>query len=85
MRKLNLREIVGLRGAWGDLSDANIMLSSPTNIPLIAPNDKIYWEYSIGVGNIFRILRIDFNFRGNYLENPNARPFSVTGSFGFSF
>lgn len=85
MRKLNLREIVGLRGAWGDLSDANIMLSSPTNIPLIAPNDKIYWEYSFGVGNIFRILRIDFNFRGNYLENPNARPFSVTGSFGFSF
>ena len=85
MRKLNLREIVGLRGAWGDLSDANIALSSPTNIPLMAPTDKIYWEYSLGVGNIFRILRIDFNFRGNYLENPNARPFSVTGSFGFSF
>ncbi|MEB8346942.1 DUF5686 family protein [Flavobacteriaceae bacterium KMM 6898] len=85
MRKLNLREIVGIRGVWGDLSDANIALSSPTNIPLMAPNDKIYWEYSLGVGNIFRILRIDFNFRGNYLENPDARPFSVTGSFGFSF
>lgn len=85
MRKLDLREIVGVRGAWGQLSDENIALSSPTNIPLIAPDDQIYWEYSLGVGNIFRIFRIDFNFRGNYLDNPNARPFSVTGSFGFSF
>tara|TARA_R110002020_G_scaffold23587_3_gene78488 strand:+ start:58846 stop:61338 length:2493 start_codon:yes stop_codon:yes gene_type:complete len=85
MRKWNLREIVGLRGAWGDLSDRNIALNAPTNIPLIAPSDKVYWEYSFGVGNIFRILRIDFNFRGNYLENPDARPFSITGSFGFNF
>ncbi len=85
LRKWNLREIVGLRGVWGDLSDENIALNSPTNIPLIAPADQIYWEYSFGVGNIFKIFRIDFNFRGNYLDNPNARPFSVTGSFGFSF
>ncbi len=85
LRKLDLREIVGVRGAWGQLSDENIALSSPTNIPLIAPDDAIYWEYSLGVGNIFRIFRIDFNFRGNYLENPGVRPFSVTGSFGFSF
>ena len=85
MRKWNLREIVGLRGVWGELSNENIMLSSPTNIPLMAPNDNIYWEYSFGVGNIFKIFRIDFNFRGNYLENPNARPFSVKGTFGFHF
>ena len=85
IRKWNLREIVGIRGVWGELSEENIALSSPTNIPLMAPNDKIYWEYSFGVGNIFKIFRIDFNFRGNYLDNPNARPFSVTGSFGFSF
>lgn len=85
MRKWNLREILGLRGVWGALSDENIMLSSPTNIPLMAPNDKVYWEYSFGIGNIFKIFRIDFNFRGNYLENPNARPFSVTGTFGFHF
>jgi hypothetical protein len=85
MRSWDLREIVGIRAVWGDLSDENIALSSPTNIPLIAPNERIYWEYSFGIGNIFRIFRIDFNFRGNYLDNPNARPFSVTGSFGFSF
>ena len=85
LRKLNLREIVGIRGAWGQLSDENIALSAPTNIPLMAPEDKIYWEYSFGVGNIFKILRIDFNFRGNYLSNPDARPFGITGTFGFNF
>ena len=85
LRKLNLREIVGVRGAWGSISDANIALSSPTNIPLQAPDREPYWEYSFGVGNIFKIFRIDFNFRGNYLDAPNARPFGVTGTFGFSF
>lgn len=87
IRKLNLREIVGLRGVWGELSDSNIALSAPaidTTI-LQAPSDKIYYEYSFGIGNIFRILRIDFNFRGNYLERPEARAFSITGTFGFSF
>ncbi len=85
LRKLNLREIVGVRGAWGQLSDENMALSSPSNIPLIAPNDQIYWEYSFGIGNIFKILRIDFNFRGNYLDNPDARRFGITGTFGFNF
>ncbi|MFT6369421.1 MAG: hypothetical protein ACJAUQ_001844 [Maribacter sp.] len=87
LRKLNLREIIGLRGVWGELSDANRLLSSPAaiNTPLQAPSERIYYEYSLGIGNIFKIFRIDFNFRGNYLENPDARAFGVTGTFGFSF
>ncbi len=87
LRKLNLREIVALRGAWGDLSDSNQALSrpTPTSPLLIAPNNKVYYEWSLGVGNIFKIFRIDFNFRGNYLDSPDARPFGITGSFGFSF
>ena len=85
LRDLNLREIVGLRGVWGELSEENIILSSPTNIPLQAPDEQIYWEYSFGIGNIFKLFRIDFNFRGNYLDNPNARAFGVTGTFGIEF
>lgn len=87
LRKLNLREIIGLRGVWGELSDANAALSAPAaiNTPLRAPSEKIYYEYSVGIGNIFKVFRIDCNFRGNYLDNPDARAFGVTGTFGFSF
>ncbi len=85
---MNWREIIGFRAVWGDLSKDNIALNTttnPFNIPLNAPNDKIYYEYSFGVANIFKVFRIDFNFRGNYLDNPDARKFGVTGSFGFHF
>ncbi|NNE02947.1 MAG: carboxypeptidase-like regulatory domain-containing protein [Eudoraea sp.] len=85
IRNWDLREIVGVRGVWGELSDENIALNSPTNIPLLAPAEAIYWEYSFGIGNIFKIFRVDFNFRGNYFDNPDARLFSVKGTFGFSF
>lgn len=85
IRDLNLREIVGFRAAWGELSNANKLISSPTNIPLRAPSDEPYWEYSFGIGNIFKIFRIDFNFRGNYLDIPGANSFSVKGTFAFSF
>jgi len=85
LRKLNWREIIGFRAVWGDLGQDNIDISAPSSIPLIAPTNEIYYEYSIGVGNIFRVFRIDFNFRGNYFDNPDARNFGVTGSFGFQF
>lgn len=92
LRKFNLREIVSLRGAWGDISQENINLNTvsgnPNNIKLVAPSGKPYYEYSLGVGNIFKVFRIDFNFRGNYKDDiiyPNARKFGVTGSFGFYF
>ena len=88
LKKYNLRAIIGLRGVWGDISQENVALNTtgnPAEIPLIAPNKDMYYEYSVGVGNLFKILRIDFNFRGNYLDTPEARPFGVTGSFGFSF
>ena len=91
LRKLNLREIVSFRGVIGELSDENLALSNtglPNSIPLAAPSKKPYYEYGFGIGNIFKVFRIDFNFRGNYLNEidyPDARKFGVTGSFGFNF
>ena len=88
LRKYNLREIISIRGAWGEISEENIALNTtnnPYNIPLVAPSNEIYYEYSFGIGNIFKVFRLDFNFRGNYLNNPEARKFGVTGVFGFYF
>lgn len=83
LRDLDLREIVGFRAVYGTISEKNISLNA-SNITYLAPED-IYWEWSVGVGNIFRIFRIDFNFRGNYLDLPEARKFGVTGIFEFAF
>jgi hypothetical protein len=83
LRDLNLRELVGIKAVYGTVSDNNIAINR-SNVPYRAPED-IYWEYSAGVGNIFKILRIDVSFRGSYNYLPDARNVAVTGSFGFSF
>ncbi|NNK88035.1 MAG: carboxypeptidase-like regulatory domain-containing protein [Flavobacteriaceae bacterium] len=84
IRKLNLREYVSIRGVWGQVSDENRALNA-SGLEYQAPDDQVYWEYSFGIGNIFKVLRIDFNFRGNYLDNPDARKFGLTATFGFNF
>ncbi len=88
LRKLNLRAVVGFRTAWGELSDENIALNNtnnPAQVNLRSPDQTPYYEYSFGVANIFKVLRIDLNFRGNYLDNPGARKLGVTFTTGFFF
>ncbi|MFO7719033.1 MAG: DUF5686 family protein [Gillisia sp.] len=84
LRHLNLREIVGIKGVLGSISEENKNLNA-SGIPLIAPNDEPYWQYSLGVGNIFKFLRLDAHFRGNYFDIPDARKFGVTATLGFHF
>jgi len=83
LRKLNLREIVGIKGVWGEISDKNLALNA-SNINYVAPT-KGYYEYSVGIGNIFKVFRIDFSWRGNYLDMPDTNKFAVKGAFGFHF
>jgi hypothetical protein len=83
LRKLNLREIVGVKGVWGEISDKNLALNA-SNINYVAPT-KGYYEYSVGIGNIFKVFRIDFSWRGNYRDTPNATNFAIKGAFGFHF
>lgn len=88
LRKLNLRELVAFRAVTGSISDENIAIDASTTNPLTedsAPSETPYYEYSFGVGNIFKVFRVDFNFRGNYKDRPDARDVGVTGSFGFNF
>ena len=83
IRKLNLREIIGIKGVYGRVSENNKTLNA-SGLNYVAPED-VYWEYHAGVGNIFKVLRIDCAWRGSYLEMPNARKFAVRASFGFYF
>lgn len=83
IRKLNWREIIGIKTVYGTVSEANKSLNA-SGLTYNAP-DKVYWEYSAGIGNIFKFFRIDFTWRGNYLDMPEANKFTVKGSFGFYF
>ncbi|MQP24594.1 carboxypeptidase-like regulatory domain-containing protein [Flavobacterium sp. LMO8] len=83
LRKLNLREIVGIKGVYGRVSENNKTLNA-SGLNYVAPED-VYWEYHAGVGNIFKVLRVDFAWRGSYLEMPDARKFAIRASFGFYF
>ncbi len=83
MKKLNWREIVGVKAVYGSVSDENKALNA-SGLTYLAPSHG-YWEYHAGVANIFKVFRIDFAWRGTYLELPDAKKFTVKGSFGFYF
>ena len=83
MRKLNWRELVGVRAVYGTVSDENIALNA-SGLVYKAPVNP-YWEYNVGIGNIFKVFRLDFTWRGNYRDVPDGNNFTVKGSFGFYF
>lgn len=83
LRKLNLREIVGVKGVYGTVSDENKAINA-SGLIYKAP-EKPYWEYNAGIGNIFKVFRLDFSWRGNYRNLPDTNNFTIKGSFGFYF
>ncbi len=83
IRKLQWREIIGIRGVVGNISDENIALNA-SQIEYLAP-EKLYWEYHVGVGNIFKILRFDLVYRGSYRDIPGATNFAFKAGLGFYF
>jgi hypothetical protein len=83
LRKLNLREIVGIKGVYGTVSDQNKAINA-SGLIYKAP-EKPYWEYNAGIGNIFKVFRLDFAWRGNYRNLPDTNNFTIKGSFGFYF
>jgi hypothetical protein len=83
MRKLNWREIIGVKGVYGTISNENKTINA-SGLVYKAPTDP-YWEYNAGIGNIFKVFRLDFSWRGSYLNVPETNNFTIKGSFGFYF
>lgn len=87
IKKLKLREVAFFRSGVGSLKQGSVNMNAG-NMQLSAP-EKPYYEYGFGIENIgfgnFRILRIDFNWRGNYLNhNVTSTPVRKFGiQFGF--
>ncbi|MCF6350810.1 MAG: DUF5686 and carboxypeptidase regulatory-like domain-containing protein [Flavobacteriaceae bacterium] len=84
LRKLNLREVIGARGVFGTISESNRLTNASTTINYLAPED-LYWEYHVGVDNIFKLLRVDFIFRGSHRNLPEATNFAIKGGINFYF
>jgi hypothetical protein len=88
IKKLKLREIAFIRGAYGTLSDASKAINVE-GFKYSAPSEHIYYEYGVGIENIgfgnLRIFRVDFNWRGNYLDRPDISTFGIKAGFQVGF
>jgi hypothetical protein len=48
-------------------------------------NKKPYVEGSVGVANIFKLIRVDLVKRFNYLDNPYVASLGIRARFKFDF
>ena len=89
LNQLRIREVIGLKGVWGHLSDKNNPLHNKDMISF--PNDSFttgnvpYMEYNIGIENILSLFRIDYVHRANYHNHPDINKSGVRLSAEFNF
>lgn len=76
VKKLKLRECIGVRGFYGHLSAGNDPARTPGLITWPGSEttaDRLhtpYFEASVGLDNIFRCLRVDYVWRLNHRNAP---------------
>lgn len=89
LKVLKWREVFGFRGFIGSLNNKNNPEHN-RNL-LIFPQDTYttnrgpYMEYNIGIENIFKLFRIDYVRRINYLDHPNVDKDGFRVSFNLNF
>lgn len=82
LKKLKLREVITFKSIYGGLADDNDPDKNPNLIQFTTTDDgtpetfslrdKPYMEASVGILNIFKVLRLDLIKRLTYLDNPNV-------------
>ncbi|MDB4919398.1 DUF5686 and carboxypeptidase-like regulatory domain-containing protein [Mucilaginibacter sp.] len=82
LKKLKWREVISLKALWGGVRSENNPANDPSlyqfpvnseGVPTTySLNNKFYTEGSIGIANIFKVLRLDYVKRFSYLDHPNA-------------
>lgn len=94
LKKLKLREVVSFKMLYGGVRNENNPAKDPSLIkyPLFegvpttfSLDKKPYIEGSVGVANIFKLIRVDLVKRFNYLENPYVASLGVRARFKFDF
>lgn len=90
-KKLKLREAFAFRGVWGHLSKKNnpeyngsLFMFPDINHTRLLSN-KPYMEASVGVDNIFKILRLDYVWRLSYRTGPDIDTSGLRLALHFTF
>jgi hypothetical protein len=83
IRRLEFREVVSTKILYGHLSDKNkdVMIFPEGLTALTVP----YYEASVGIENIFKVLRVDAMWRFSYLDHPHVYSFGIRALITFSF
>ncbi len=94
-KKLKWREVVAFKGAWGGVSDLNnpYLHSNLFQFPVTSSGQPItyalgntpYLEGSVGIENIFKLIRVDLVRRFNYLDHPEVSKMGVRVRLKFDF
>ncbi|WP_158797468.1 DUF5686 and carboxypeptidase-like regulatory domain-containing protein [Pedobacter sp. L105] len=87
IKKLKLRETISFKALYGGVRSENNPNNDPSlfRYPTNAAGQQTtyalgrtpYMEGSVGIGNIFKILRIDMVKRFNYLNNPGVSQYGL--------
>lgn len=95
IRKLKWRETITFKALWGSVSDENLPQNNPSlfrfpvnneGVPtMYSLNDGPYMEASVGIENIFKVLRLELIRRINYLDHPDAPKWGVRFRMRFVF
>lgn len=95
LRELKLREVLSFKALYGGLRNENNPQVNNTAVPFILNSDgqritnslngKPYIEGSVGVSNIFKVLRVDLVKRFTYLDNPLVVGWGIRARVKFDF
>ena len=82
VKRLNLREVVTVRGAWGTISEQNRSGAPFQLMPGLKSLETPYVEAGVGIANIFHLLRVDCFWK---LTHRNGRDFGVNVGLDIDF
>ena len=95
IKKLKWREYISLKTLYGGVRNENnpALHSSLLQYPVdqhgtpetYTLSKRPYTEGSLGIGNIFKIFRVDLVERFDYLDHPNTSKFGIRAAALFDF
>lgn len=95
LKRLKWREVVSFKSLWGGLREENNpdfnnsvykFSQDADGLPITYTLGKTpYIEGSVGIANIFKLVRVDLIKRFTYLDNPNVSEWGIRARLKFDF